>query len=74
VGGSHINLPLAEMAAQLLKRAGKWMWRPERVVRMAGSGGVAGGATVGVASTGGQKLFVPAVGPTEHVGWLDPVG
>jgi hypothetical protein len=27
--------PPAEMAAQMLMRAGKWMWRPERVVRVA---------------------------------------
>jgi hypothetical protein len=37
-------------------------------------GGVAGGATVGVASTGGVEAAVPAVGPAEHVGRLDPVG
>jgi hypothetical protein len=35
-----------EIVAQLLKRAGKCTWRPERVVLATGSGGVVGGATV----------------------------
>jgi hypothetical protein len=38
------------------------MRRPERVVRVvrvAASGGVAGGATAGAESTGGLKLSVP---------------
>jgi hypothetical protein len=43
-GGSHITPP-AEIVAQLLKRAAKCMWHPERVVLAAGSGGVVGGAT-----------------------------
>jgi hypothetical protein len=33
------------------------MWRPERVVRVEGCGGVAGGATAGVALTGLKVLF-----------------
>jgi hypothetical protein len=44
-----------EMVAQMLKRAGKWTWRLERVVHVVG-GGAAGGATVGVASTTGLKV------------------
>jgi hypothetical protein len=47
------------MVAQMLKRVGKWMWRPESVVRVKGCGGVAGDATAGVASTGGLKLLFP---------------
>jgi hypothetical protein len=31
--------PLAEIVPQRLKRAGKWTWRPERVVRGSGCGG-----------------------------------
>jgi hypothetical protein len=51
--------PPTEMAVQMLKRAGKWMLRPERVVHVANSGSMAGGATVEVASTGGLKLLFP---------------
>jgi hypothetical protein len=60
VEGSHITpSPPAAMAAQMLRRTGKWMWRPEHVVRVAGTGGVAGGGTVGVASAGWLKLLFP---------------
>jgi hypothetical protein len=47
--------PPAEMAAQMLRRAGKCMWRPERVVCVAG-GGVVGGALAGW-----LKLFLKSV-------------
>jgi hypothetical protein len=49
--------PPAEIVAQLLKRAGKCTWRPERVVLATGGGGVVGGATVGVALSAGLKLL-----------------
>jgi hypothetical protein len=42
------------MVAQLLKRAGKRTWRPERVVRAAGGGG----AAAGVVMTAGLKVVV----------------
>jgi hypothetical protein len=45
------------MAAQMLKQLGKWMWPPERVICVVGSGGMAGGATARVASTCGLKLL-----------------
>jgi hypothetical protein len=48
-----------EMAAQILKRAGKWMLQPECVVHVVGSCGVAGGATVRVVLTGELKLLFP---------------
>jgi hypothetical protein len=52
--------PPAEMVARLLKRAGKLIWRPERVLRATGGGGgAAGGATAGVASTGMLKSLFP---------------
>jgi hypothetical protein len=35
------------------------IWRPERVVRVAGGGDAAGGAMVGVAASGGLKLLLP---------------
>jgi hypothetical protein len=38
VGSSHITLPPAEKAAQVLKRAGRRTPRPARVVRVAGGG------------------------------------
>jgi hypothetical protein len=57
-----------EMVAQMLKRAEKWMWRPERVVLVVGCGGVAGCSMAGV------EGVVPAVSPTEDVGRLHPVG
>jgi hypothetical protein len=37
------------------------MWRPERVVRVEGCGGLAGGAMAGVTVTGGLKLFLWSV-------------
>jgi hypothetical protein len=46
------------MISQILKQAWKRTWRPQGVVRAA-DGGVAGGATVGVASTGGLKMVFP---------------
>jgi hypothetical protein len=49
----------AEMVAQMLKRVGKWMWRPESVVCVVDCGGVAAGTTAGVASTGGLKMLFP---------------
>jgi hypothetical protein len=49
----------AEMVAQMLKRAGKWMYRQGRLTRLAGCGGVADVATTGVASTVGLKVFFP---------------
>jgi hypothetical protein len=50
----------AEMVAQVLKRAGKWTWLPERVVWVVGGGGsVASGVMVGVALTAGlQTVFL----------------
>jgi hypothetical protein len=56
VGGSPHHPP-AEMVAQMLKRAGKWMWRQERVVHVKGCGGVADDVTARVASTGGLKVL-----------------
>jgi hypothetical protein len=47
----------AEMVAQLLKRAGKRTWCPERVVRATGGGGSACGAVAGVASAAGLKFL-----------------
>jgi hypothetical protein len=52
------SLP-AEMVAQMLMQAGKWMWRPEHLVCVVGCDGVAGGATAGVASTSGLKVLFP---------------
>jgi hypothetical protein len=43
----------------MLKRKGKQTWRPERVVREVDGGGVAGSATVDVASTSGLKVVFP---------------
>jgi hypothetical protein len=57
------------MVAQILKRAGKRTWRPERVVRATGGGGAAGGDTAGVEGGGGG----PAASLIQHVGRLDPV-
>jgi hypothetical protein len=37
-----------EMAAQMLKREGKWMWRPKRIVLVEDCGGVAGDAMAGL--------------------------
>jgi hypothetical protein len=57
VGGYHIiPIPPAEMVAQLLKRAGKRTWCPERVVRATGGGGPEGGAAAGVVLTAGLKV------------------
>jgi hypothetical protein len=39
--------PPMEIVAQMLKGAGKWMWRPDHVVRVEGCGGVTGDATAG---------------------------
>jgi hypothetical protein len=60
VFGSHIthtHTPV-EMVAQSLKRAGKRTWRPERVVRIMGGGGVACGPAAGVVSAAGLKVLV----------------
>jgi hypothetical protein len=51
VGGSHITPP-AKIVVQVLKRAGKCMWRPERVVFVEGCCGVAGGGMAGVGLVG----------------------
>jgi hypothetical protein len=48
--------PPAEMVAQMLKRKGKCMWRPEHVVFVGGCGGVVGGAIAGFAMVGGFGL------------------
>jgi hypothetical protein len=45
-----------EMAAQMLKQTGKWMWRLKCIAHVAGCGDMAGGAMVRVASTGGMKV------------------
>jgi hypothetical protein len=47
------------MFAQMLKQAGKWMWRPERVVRVVGCGSVAGGAMARVALSDRLKVLFP---------------
>jgi hypothetical protein len=36
VGGSDINFSPAEKDVEVVKRTGRQMWRPERVVRAAG--------------------------------------
>jgi hypothetical protein len=46
--------PPADMVAQLLKRAGKCMWCPERVIRATGGGDAAAGAQC---SRGGVPCF-----------------
>jgi hypothetical protein len=43
----------------MLKQVGKQMRRPERVVLAVGDGGVAGGATAGVASAVGLNVVFP---------------
>jgi sugar (pentulose or hexulose) kinase len=53
--------PPAEMVAQVLKCMGKWTWRPERVVWVAGGGdSVAGGAIAAgvVLAAGLQTVFL----------------
>jgi hypothetical protein len=52
VGGSP-----KKMAAQMFRRAGKWMWRLKRVVLVEGCGGVAGGAMAGVVVAGWLVLL-----------------
>jgi hypothetical protein len=54
----YMNTAVPEMIAQLLKRAGKRMWHPERVVRVMGSGGEACGVVAGVASAARLKVVV----------------
>jgi threonine synthase len=46
------------MVAQLLKRAGKRTWHPERVICVTGGGGAACVAVAGVASAAGLKVVV----------------
>jgi hypothetical protein len=51
--------PTTKMIAQMLKRVGRWMWRPEHVVCVEGCGSMAGGATARVASTSRLKVLFP---------------
>jgi hypothetical protein len=50
--GRFPHHPPAEIVAQVIKRAGKCMWRPERVAFMEGCCGVAGGGMAGVGLAG----------------------
>jgi hypothetical protein len=60
--GRFPHHPPAEMVAQVLKRAGKCMWRPaEHVVFVEGCCGMAGCAAAGVIVAGGVKLIPPLV-------------
>ena len=50
------SLPRGKIYAHKFKRAGKWMWRPERVVLIGDCVGITGGPTVGVSAAGGLIL------------------
>jgi hypothetical protein len=53
---------LTHYGAQRVKRAGKWTWRPERVVRGSGCGGDATGGAAGGAVEGGGETVGPLSG------------
>jgi hypothetical protein len=53
--------PPAEIVAQVLKWAGKCIWRLEHVFFVGGCCGVAGGCMVGVMVAGGVKFIPPLV-------------
>jgi hypothetical protein len=62
----------ADMVARMSKRAGKWMWRPERVVRVEGCGGVSWCYSRGSVDWRVEAV-VPAVSPIEDIGRIDLV-